>query len=296
MPLNDFVEDHLPVGQHVIVTDSVRQFKGFVSMVTHPERRYPVLSVVTGTAGLGKTVAIQSFLGDQPIRPNTGLPAAVGIKVPPSATAKAVAQEMVRAVDDRPRGRNRNELAEEAADAMKATDLRVLIIDEADRLDDHSFDLVRHVFDKSGCNIVLVGLPQIHSVIDRHDKFRSRVGFRVKFHPLEIDEVLDTVLPQLVFPRWAYHVENEADRSLGERIWQMVRPSLRDLRNLIQNADLICALRGRDSITRDLIDEAFKNNSSEAELRRITELDKRSMDGHYEAESNRRHAAKLRKK
>ncbi len=49
----------------------------------------------------------------------------------------------------------------EAAAAIERNDLKLIIVDEADRLNEDSFEVLRHLFDKTGCPILLVDLPSI---------------------------------------------------------------------------------------------------------------------------------------
>ncbi len=52
-------------------------------------------------------------------------------------------------------------IAAEAAAAIERNDLKLIIVDEADRLNEGSFEVLRHLFDKTGCPILLVDLPSI---------------------------------------------------------------------------------------------------------------------------------------
>ena len=49
----------------------------------------------------------------------------------------------------------------EAAAAIERNDLKLIIVDEADRLNEDGFEVLRHLFDKTGCPILLVDLPSI---------------------------------------------------------------------------------------------------------------------------------------
>jgi len=52
-------------------------------------------------------------------------------------------------------------IAASAAAAIERNDLKCIIVDEADRLNEDSFEVLRHLFDKTGCPILLVDLPSI---------------------------------------------------------------------------------------------------------------------------------------
>ncbi len=52
-------------------------------------------------------------------------------------------------------------IAAEVAAGIERNDLKLIIVDEADRLNEDSFEVLRHLFDKTGCPILLVDLPSI---------------------------------------------------------------------------------------------------------------------------------------
>ena len=100
-------------------------------------------------------------------------------------------------------------------------------------------------------------MPSIWGVIERHEKFNSRVGLRMSFEPLSLQEMIDVVLPQLVFPRWSFDPRNDNDRAMGEELWKRVGPSLRKLRNVLTIASKTAVATEKDRITLPLITEAF---------------------------------------
>lgn len=159
-------------------------------------------------------------------------------------------------LQEQPKGANTPEIAEEAAVAILRNDLRLMIVDEADRLNEDSFELLRHLFDKTGCPIALVGLPGIWNVINRHEKFKSRIGLHVPFSPLDYDEFLHVVLPQLTFPKWRFDVNNAANQELAKEIWRRIRPSFRKLCNLLWLANKMASEHGHPAITLETIREA----------------------------------------
>jgi len=286
-----FADDELPDGQLPIKTSNVGRFNSLIRMITDTNRKYATMSAATGGAGLGKTTAIQQYLNNEKPREHTGLPASVRIKVKPNSTAKALANDIVTGVCDRPRGRNVYEVADEAAEAIERNDLKLLIVDEADRLNEDSFEVLRHIFDRTGCPIVVVGLPAILRVIETHNKFSSRIDLRMTFEPPAWDEFSTLILPQLVFPHWRFDPDDQHDLVMGRHIWKIVNPSFRKLRNLLQTASQIAEFTGKDWITRELVDAAFELSASTEDRRRMKGTPKPEA-GSPEEVSERRHNAK----
>ncbi len=262
----------LPAGQLPITTKNKRQFDIAVSAIAESRTTYPIIAVVDGLAGTGKSVAAYDHIIGLRERPHNGLRAGLLIEVPPGVTAREVARAIVSATGEKPRGRdpNRFSLKDDAVGAILINDIEYIIIDEADRLDEEAFEMVRTVFDESQCPVILVGLPPIRQVIRRKEKFESRVGFYLRFTPLDRDEVLHTILPKLEFPCWEYDPDNPEDYALGEYLLGKVGSSFRRLRNVLRLASIAANdLDNPTKITRDDIDEAVsyaQQNSNNADL------------------------------
>jgi len=85
-------ENRLPVGQAPIMTTSVKRFHAFMQflMQSRAETGYATMGVITGDAGLGKTIALQTYIQSLTPRAYSGFPACVSIKVSPNSSANAV--------------------------------------------------------------------------------------------------------------------------------------------------------------------------------------------------------------
>ena len=90
-------ENRLPVGQAPIMTTSVKRFHAFMQflMQSRAETGYATMGVITGDAGLGKTIALQTYIQSLTPRAYSGFPACVSIKVSPNSSAKALAKKLI---------------------------------------------------------------------------------------------------------------------------------------------------------------------------------------------------------
>jgi DNA transposition AAA+ family ATPase len=253
-------ENRLPVGQAPIMTTSVKRFHAYMQfmMRSRAETGYATMGVITGDAGVGKTIALQTYLQALTPRAYSGFPACVSIKVSPRSTAKALAKTLIATLNGEQAGHNVYDMEAVSAEAIRRNDLDLLLVDEGDWLNVESFEFLRHIFDRTGCPIVIVGLPRILRVITRHEKFVSRVGLHMEFLPLTQEEVLTTVLPALTLPYWQYHQDDSADREMGRVLWQRVCPSLRKLRVVLQYASQIARARQAERITPAILTETFR--------------------------------------
>ncbi len=252
-------ENRLPAGQAPIMTQSVKRFHACMQfmMQSREETGYATMGVVTGDAGVGKTIAVQTYLQALTPRAYSGFPACVSIKVSPRSTAKALAKTLVATLGGERAGYNVYDMEAVAAEAIRRNDLDLVLVDEGDWLTVESFELLRHIFDRTGCPIVIVGLPRILRVITRHEKFVSRVGLHMEFLPLTQEEVVTQVLPALTLPYWQYEPDDVADREMGIRLWQRVCPSFRKLRVVLQYASQIARARQAERITPEILTETL---------------------------------------
>ncbi len=162
---NDYDEDQLPEGQLPIQTSNVKDLQTFMDLLTDPKRLYPTIGVVIAWAGEGKTIAAQYCQDVIEARFQGILPVTIKVKVPIRATSRSVLMKILKQLGERPKsGDNGSLLAEEVAIVMRRYDLRLIIFDEADRLNDDSFEAVRDLLDRTGCPILLVGLPSLLQV------------------------------------------------------------------------------------------------------------------------------------
>ncbi len=296
-----FYENRLPPEQNPIVTNSMETFLLFVDMLMRSKQQngYSTMGVVTGLSGVGKTIAIQTFLNSLEDRPHNGLPAGIEIEVTPGSTPRALVEKLLKRLGEKPRGNNTNryKIADEAAEAIVNNDLKILFVDEADLLNIDCFEFLRYIFKKTGCPIVVVGLRQILRVIREYEKFGGRVGPHIDFRPPDQEEVLFKILPQLVMPRWRFDPSSEADIAMGMELWDHTKPSFRNLRTVLQYASLLAELYEKERILRDLLQQSWQmmaNKQYPEEALAPEEPAEESLT-EYENESERRQDARANK-
>ncbi len=289
----------LPDWQPVIKTRNKVDFETFVASVAKSRDDYPIIGVVDGLPGIGKSVATYNHVIGLKERPHNGLRSAMLIELKPGVTRREVARSIVVAAGEKPRGHNINRfsLADDAIAAILDNDIEYIIYDEGDRLDEDSFEMIRDIFDATGCPMIIVGLPSIRHVIARHEKIESRVGFYLRFTPLNHDETLRKILPELVFPAWTYDPTNPADLAMGEYLLGKVGGSFRRLRNVLNLAsEIVYNPANQTKITRDDIDEAViyaQRHVDNADLQSAKPGLSRSGDrGEAEIKSEQRNAYK----
>lgn len=208
-------------------------------------------------------------------------------------------ENLLKRLGEKPRGHttNRYKIADEASEVILNNDLKIVFVDESDLLNADCFEFLRYVFNKTGCPIVVVGLHQILQVIREIEKFGSRVGPHINFYPPDEEEVLFTILPQLVIPRWKFDPASEADIAMGKDLWERTRPSFRNLRTVLQYASMLAAIYEKDWISQAHVRQSCQMMASlipHAELLGA-EGPQEEPQTEYERESERRHDARVKK-
>lgn len=297
-----------PRRQPVITTSSVTLFRRWMQIALSlrndidPEADDALIVVIHGKSGLGKTFAIRAFLESVTERTITGHPRVLRIEVKQKITAKGLAKQILTALGEVPRSREFYDYVDEVKEAIIGSGVALFIFDEADRLNEETFEFLRSMTDLTRVPITLVGLPTILQVIKPHKKFRDRVAMELPFKAIEEEELFNLFLPQLVLPRWSFDSNNPDDQEMGRYLWKRVRPVLRRVRKILRIASKIAAVDGDEQIQLDHIKEAFTldpgkmfdKDETDDEDDEADTVDERH--GPHEEESEQRRDAKERKK
>jgi len=78
-----------------------------------------------------------------------------------------------------------------------------LILDEGDRLNEESFEILRDIHDnkESKFQMAIVGLPTLMALIGRYEQFDSRVSMEVPFRQMGVEDIITEFPPKIDLPR-----------------------------------------------------------------------------------------------
>lgn len=292
-------EDILPPWQPYILTTGLEYFHTFITLVLESKAStgYSTMAAVVGRAGIGKSIAIRKYLQDLPQQPHTGLSQCIEIRIKSRSTTLSFAEDLLTRLGERlPRSRaSSNKLADYAAHAILAYDIRLIIADEADNLNELGFEFIRYIYAKTGCSFIPVGLPKMLHVMDKHEQFSSRTRPCLHFPSPTEEEVLTIILPQLIFPRWEFDPTSEEDRSLGRNIWRHAHSSFRDLRVILQYASQVATYQQHKRITERTLEATYQFLRA-PQSTQYEESPPQETQTDYEQQSYKRQAQKRKKK
>jgi len=247
-------------GQEPIETSSVEEFYGFIQLVLKAAdgRRSVIAIVYSNRAGIGKSTAILAAAESAVPESHTGRPNVLLLELEPDIAPMAFLELILDVLDERSRGRTKSHLRKSVIEAIKRNDVRLIVFDEADQFSRRTFEELRYIAGKTGCPMLLVGLKKILSVVKPYEQLDSRSFRTHHFKPLEDEEIINTVFPQLVYPRWHFEATNLEHVKLGKHIWKKVRPSLRLACGVVETASDVAEFQHAEHVTWEHVEEAFK--------------------------------------
>lgn len=215
--------------QPIIMTKVVRQFLD-VSFFLEQGKSLHAIGIVTGPAGIGKTVALSCFhhtLAQKAHSPQSNLMLTASSFLTPSR----LVSQLLQLLDTSP-----DHAGYSLSAMLRQRGIRLLSIDNADLLKAETWEMLHMLSDETPCSLLLVRHPVLHRHLEQHPYLMDRVSLVLDLQPASFDEVLYDILPQLARDQWTFHAENDEDQRLAKKLWFHVTPSLRRLRNVLDTA------------------------------------------------------------
>jgi type II secretory pathway predicted ATPase ExeA len=267
----------LPPGQPYIQTSTLQSLLALVQLLTDVQRYTAMMGVAVGAPGIGKSVSLLYY--EELLARKEAPAVGISIRVYSRPTPHFVITRLFEALGEAiPAGQYSSKLDGLAA-AIRRHDLHLVILDEADKLNDPCLDLLCSLFDMTGCPCLLVGLPTLFQRCQKHSQLWSRVGVCLKFSPLSFEEVLHQVLPALDFPGWEFDPAREADRLLAGQLWEEASPSLRRLCTILGTASTLAHMQDESRITSASIQHALQLLSPPLDHTHERTAERRQKDG-----------------
>lgn len=151
--------------------------------------------VLFGQAGLGKTSALREYCKQEPD--------ALLLETDPTYTAKVLLQKLAGMLGAETRG-NLNELMEAAVGRLCDSG-RIILVDEAENLPLRALECLRRVHDKTGCGLVLAGMPRL--LVNLRGKrgelkqLYSRMAFKLDLGDAvpdaDLEQIVSHIMPEL---------------------------------------------------------------------------------------------------
>ena len=137
--------------------------------------------------------------------------------------------------------------------------VRLILVDEADRLKVPSSEQLRDLFDRSEGGLILIGMPGLEKRLARYPQLYSRVGFVHSFRTFRAEEVR-----RLLAEHWpemgrALPPSGISDPEAVAAIIRITGGNFRLLHRLLSQVERILALNRLQVVTTDVIEAARKS-------------------------------------
>lgn len=214
--------------------------------------------VVHGPAGAGKTFAVAAALerlrSTEAFAAGQRAMACCSLSFPSKPTMLRVASELVCALTGAapPRSRSRFDLISHLVGLLAAPP-RLIVVDEAQRLNEECIELLRHLHDHHETRFALlyVGGDGCWEVLSRQPMLRSRIFRRLPFKPLPREQV-----PDLIRGYHRIYIE-AADELLLDVDDIYAHGTLRDWAAFTHTAAGLCAEAGRERLDADVVANTY---------------------------------------
>ena len=246
----------LPPEQPYIQTTTLNSFVGMARLLADTQRHTAMMGIAVGAPGVGKSVALR-FYQEQLARKSSSS-TSVAIQVNPRSTPHSLISQLFGELQGAAPVGQRLSTLDGLAEAIHYNGLHLIMLDQADRLNDACLEFLCSLFDLTGCPLMLVGLPQFLQRGQTYPQLLDRLGLSLKLLPLTFEEILHNVLPALVFPGWIFNPAQEAGYLLAAQLWEYTSPSLRRLCNVVGIASSIANAQQEPVVTHACIQQAME--------------------------------------
>ncbi len=259
--LEQFPVDLLPNDQEIIETSEVKRFYSYTTELAAKTGSKAKIGCFTGNAGIGKTTAARYSILNRPILSFTGLPDFLYWELPPKTTQRVFLLAVLQFFNIEPEERHSSLWAKKVKEIIHANHIRLIILDESNRVTDEILEIIRYLISIVGISILLLGTNQTIMTIRKNQQFRSPVWQPRKMKPLSESEMIKSFLPKVKVPKWDFDPNNIADAKMGSQLWKRVSPDLRILTTLLGDASRIASFdKQSNRISAANVDQAIKLN------------------------------------
>jgi len=186
------------------------------------------LGVIFGDAGLGKTTAIEKYAEENPD--------VIFIKANPSYTKKYLMQEIHKKIGCEGFGAIYTMLNDIISKLKNSG--RLIIVDQAEYLQQSSLELLRTIHDEAKIGLLLVGMPKLYyNLKGKKGDFRqlfTRIGYKIKLENLKPEDT--ELLANAMMP--------EITASLCDSFHSVALGNTRALTMLLKRSLEVAALNG----------------------------------------------------
>jgi len=134
--------------------------------------------------------------------------------------------------------------------------VRLIILDESERLAPTSLELLRDQFDRTSIGVILIGMPGLEKQFSRYPQFYSRVGFAHQYRALGQEELLFVLRRQWQRRGRTLDPEDYTDAQAIAAITRTTRGNFRLLERLLVQIERVMKINELNVVTSDVVEAA----------------------------------------
>ena len=134
--------------------------------------------------------------------------------------------------------------------------VRLVLVDEADRLRVSSLEQLRDLFDRNPTGLVLLGMPGMEKRLARYPQLYSRVGFVHAFRPLRANEIRQLLAAHCHEMGLDLPADGVSDPDCVAAIIRITAGNFRLIHRLLSQVERILRVNGLSAVTPAVIDAA----------------------------------------
>ena len=224
------------------VATSVSETLDRIVRRAHQDRDF---GVFFGRVGIGKTMALAHHAATHPR-------VSVLVEAYPGAGAPVVMRRLVEMLAPGVRRRTVADMTAAVIDALRGSD-RVLLVDEAETLTGQALLHLRRVSDVAGVGVVLIGTPELLTLVFDPDGKFGQITSRIGFWPPVVERITEEDARAIAESYLAAAGEGrELGSDVHEALWGACEGSARALRNVLR-ASVRYARRHSQPLTAEMV-------------------------------------------
>jgi DNA transposition AAA+ family ATPase len=134
--------------------------------------------------------------------------------------------------------------------------VKLIIIDEADRLRPKSLEQVRDIYGRQAIAIILIGMPGIEKRLIRSPQLYSRIGFSHVYKPLSKDEIAFIIQNHLKLLNASIDSNSFSDQEAIATFSLITQGNFRLINRLLKQTIRIMEVNQSTHITKEIIEAA----------------------------------------
>jgi hypothetical protein len=134
--------------------------------------------------------------------------------------------------------------------------VRLILVDEADRLKVASLEQLRDLFDRSDVSLILIGMPGIEKRLARYPQLYSRVGFVHAFRSLRAEEVRRLLAEHSSDMGFTLPTAGISDEAAVAAIIRITGGNFRLIRRLLAQVERLLGINQLHAVTAAVVEAA----------------------------------------